>query len=114
MGNVMSSSGGIVRSVIDALSAILIEVGIFLMVGVWTVMWIFLGKKTAQVQGTLEAVIIGIYTLIPVIGVILWRLSVWTDFEIPGVGDLAGTPAEPIPDEPDEKSEVAQRFETGE
>lgn len=114
MSELARGSGSGIGRVIDVVSSVLIEAGILLMVGVWTVIWIFLGMKTAELQGTLHAVIIGVYTLLPVVGVLLWRLSVRTRWDLPGLTDFMG-PAEVEAPEPEtEKSEVAQRFETGE
>lgn len=114
MGGVSPSTINRIGAVIDRASTVLIEAGILVMVGVWTVMWIFMTKRTAELQGTLDAAIIAAYTLLPVVGVLLWRLSERTGWHLPGFTDFVGSAQAVRQSEPEtETSEVAQRFETG-
>ena len=110
------ASGGLsgIRTGLSYLSSFLMEAGILLLVGVWTVIWIFLSEQTAAKEGLLNGVIIGVYSLLPVVAVLLWRLSVRTSFELPQLTDFVDTPETESPSETGTKSEVAKRFETGE
>lgn len=103
-----------IESAIGLLSSALMELGILFMVGVWTLIWIYLSKQTMQTQGLLDGTIIAVYSLLPVIGILLWRLSERTTFELPQLTDFAETPDRPAKGaQESSKSDVAQRFETG-
>lgn len=97
------------------LRALLMEFGILFLVAVWTVMWIFLSKATAEAQGTLDGAIIAAYSLAPAAVVVLWRLSVRTGVALPGIADIVGAARDVDTVEPDGPAErgVDARFETG-
>lgn len=103
-----------VRSGIELLSTILLEVGILGMLSVWTVIWYYMAKTTASTEGPIEGIIVGVYTLLPVLGILLWRLSARTGFDMPGLTDVLGGPEHTETAAETTKSQVAQRFETGE
>lgn len=105
-----------IRPVLSVFSTVLMELGILFLVSVWTVMWIFLSMVSAEAQGPLEGAIIGVYSLTPAILVILWRLSVRTSLELPGIADIVGTAGhrETAEEDGPVESEVVDRFETGE
>ncbi len=105
---------GRIRTGIGLLSTVLFELGILFMLGIWTVIWFFLSRHTAAVEGPIEGVILGAYTLLPVGWILLWRLSVRTEFELPAMADFIDTPGDTSSGpEPATESEIAQRFETG-
>lgn len=101
------------RTGLSYLSSLLLEVGILVLVGVWAVIWIFLSEQTAATEGLLNGTIIGVYSLLPVAAVLLWRLSLLTSFELPRLTDFVETPETQSSADDGSKSAVAKRFETG-
>lgn len=87
--------------------------GILVLVGVWAVIWIFLSEQTAATEGLLNGAIIGVYSLLPVVAVLLWRLSLRTSIELPRLIDFVETPETQSSADDGSKSAVAKRFETG-
>ena len=59
--------------------------------GVWAVMWIALSARTLHVEGALDAVIIGVYSLAPVALIVGWRLEVHSRFNPPTFEDVVAS-----------------------
>lgn len=89
------------------------EFGIAVFAAVWTVVWIALAYQTAQSEGLLDGTIVVVYTLAPVVGLILWRLSELTSYSPPTLDDVVGP--DEAPGEPEETDDgIADRYTFGE